>query len=76
MDKNTTPPLEAMPGSTQVAAILGCSRTKAWELMVSQAITSMPVGNRARCTRADLEKYRRRQYEQAMVHAGVPPRDR
>jgi hypothetical protein len=76
VERNITPPVESMLGSTQVAAILGCGRTKAWELMVSQAITSMCLGNRPRCTRADLETYRRRQYQQAMVFAGVPFRDR
>jgi len=73
---NTTREDEPMLGSTQVATILGIGRTKAWELMVSQAITSMPVGARMRCTRSDLEKYRRRQYEQATRFAGIPLRDR
>jgi hypothetical protein len=65
-----------MLGSKQVAAILGCGRTTAWELMVSQAIPSMCVGNSPRCTVEDLEKYRRHQYEQAKVFAGVPFRGR
>ena len=67
---------EPMLGSVQVAAILGCCRGKAWKLLVSQAITSMAVGNRPRCTRGDLEKYIKAQYAHARAFAGVPYRER